>query len=85
MIIMIIASCWSQGRIFSDLKIRRTHVDLIFYPNCNVLFQFALVHPDFRSVDVETQVKALEVPMDLVEAFLGGAMGDPKPKLLNFL
>jgi hypothetical protein len=50
-----------------------------------VLFQFALVHPDFRSVDVETQVKALEVPMDLVEAFLGGAMGDPKPKLLNFL
>ena len=57
----------------------------LFYPNCNVLFQFALVHPDFRSADVETQVKALEVPMDLVEAFLGGAMGDPKPKLLNFL
>lgn len=44
----------------------------------------ALVHPDFRSVDVETQVKALEVPMDLVEAFLGGAMGDPRPNFSIF-
>ena len=73
------------------------HVVYIFYPNCSVLFQFALVHPDFHSVDVEIhkisvdytqifptcQVKALEVPMDLVEVFL--AKGDPKPTLLQIL